>query len=208
MENVPNMLMMHGGHFRDRALDAFSEAGYHNSAVRVLHASDFGVPQLRKRAIFMGIRDDLDLCSDAGAWMDAVAIAERREERTVWEAICDLPKDVAVDNAPLPYPRSATRNPILDELRLDRDGLFYSADEKRARLAGPELHNHHTKEIQERRRHLISYLKQGMKADSLPKELWNGARPEKWRRLDPDAPAYTILAQMHRDLSEWVHPRY
>ena len=30
---------------------------------------------------------------------------------------------------------------------------------------------------------------------------------EKWRRLHPDLPSYTILAQMHRDMSEWVHPR-
>jgi DNA (cytosine-5)-methyltransferase 1 len=40
----------------------------------------------------------------------------------------------------------------------------------------------------------------------LPKEVWDGKRPEKWRRLHPDLPSYTILAQMHRDLSEWVHP--
>jgi DNA (cytosine-5)-methyltransferase 1 len=32
--------------------------------------------------------------------------------------------------------------------------------------------------------------------------------PEKWRRLHPEQPAYTILAQMHRDLSEWVHPKF
>ncbi|MFZ5527309.1 MAG: DNA cytosine methyltransferase [Pseudomonadota bacterium] len=50
-------------------------------------------------------------------------------------------------------------------------------------------------------------LEPGKKADSLPKHIWNGARPEKWRRLHPDLPSYTILAQMHRDLSEWVHPR-
>ena len=70
------------------------------------------------------------------------------------------------------------------------------------------LLNHHTKEIQKRRKDLIAQLLPGAKADSLPKEVWNGARPEKWRRLHPDQPAYTILAQMHRDLSEWVHPKF
>jgi DNA (cytosine-5)-methyltransferase 1 len=70
-----------------------------------------------------------------------------------------------------------------------------------------ELHNHHTKEIQEKRKALIAQLAPGAKADSLPKSVWDGARPEKWRRLHPDLPSYTILAQMHRDLSEWVHPR-
>ena len=75
------------------------------------------------------------------------------------------------------------------------------------RGSNPVLHNHHTKEMQARRRKLISFLKPGAKADSLPKHIWNGARPEKWRRLDPDAASYTILAQMYRDLSEWVHPK-
>src|SRR3954452_5781503 len=76
------------------------------------------------------------------------------------------------------------------------------------------IHSPHTqpnpstrpKEMQAKRAHLISFLKPGAKADSLPKEIWNGARPEKWRRLHPNLPSYTILAQMHRDLSEWVHP--
>jgi DNA (cytosine-5)-methyltransferase 1 len=94
-------------------------------------------------------------------------------------------------------------------MRLDRDGRWYSAEYKRQRAGGRlRLLNHHTKEIQERRKNLIALLEPGAKADSLPKEIWNGARPEKWRRLDPDQPAYTILAQMHRDLSEWVHPRF
>jgi site-specific DNA-cytosine methylase len=70
------------------------------------------------------------------------------------------------------------------------------------------LYNHHTKEIQERRKNLIALLKPGAKADSLPVKIWNGARPEKWRCLHLDRPAYTILAQMHRDLSEWVHPQH
>jgi DNA (cytosine-5)-methyltransferase 1 len=208
MENVPNMLMMQGGHFRDQALDAFAESGYRRSAVRVLHASDFGVPQLRKRAIFIGIRDDLDLDADIGEWMDAVADAEARPERTVWDAIRDLPEKVSADDSPLRYPASRARSVMLDEMRLDRDGEFYTADEKQARLDRLRLHNHHTKEIQARRKHLISHLRPGMKADSLPKELWDGLRPEKWRRLDPNTPAYTILAQMHRDLSEWVHPKF
>jgi DNA (cytosine-5)-methyltransferase 1 len=32
-------------------------------------------------------------------------------------------------------------------------------------------------------------------------------RPEKWRRLHPEWQSHTILAQMHRDLSEFVHPK-
>ena len=55
---------------------------------------------------------------------------------------------------------------------------------------------------------IIKLLKPGAKADSLPKELWDNKRPEKWRRFHPDKAAHTLLAHMHRDLSEWVHPKY
>ncbi|MCQ8205446.1 hypothetical protein NP569_24465, partial [Vibrio parahaemolyticus] len=92
------------------------------------------------------------------------------------------------------------KSAILDDLRLDRDGDTYSRAEKIERSSGERarLYNHHTKEIQDRRKALIALLKPGAKGDSLPKEVWNGLRPEKWRRLPLDKPAYTILAQMHR----------
>jgi DNA (cytosine-5)-methyltransferase 1 len=209
MENVPNMLMLRKGMFKNRALAAFRRAGYKNCDVRVLHATDFGVPQLRKRAVFFGIRDDARFPFTAGEWLEQAAHAQHTPQSTVWQAISDLPEKVSADNSPLAYPRRPAASAIASEMRLDLDGQFYSAAGKLAQAGGAkQLHNHHTKEIQERRRELIALLAPGMKGDSLPKEVWDGLRPEKWRRLHPDRPAYTILAQMHRDLSEWVHPRY
>ncbi len=209
MENVPNMLMMAKGTFAEQALTALRDAGYKNAEVRVLAATEFGVPQLRKRAVFFGTRDDISLPLPAGEWIDAIAALERQPEATVGEAIGDLPKLVSVDDSVLAYPRLRSTNSIRSELRLDTEGRYYSAAEKLARAGGKRmLHNHHTKEIQERRQQLIAQLKPGAKGDSLPPEVWNGLRPEKWRRLHPGRPAYTILAQMHRDLSEWVHPKH
>jgi DNA (cytosine-5)-methyltransferase 1 len=208
MENVPNMLLLNKGLFKTQVLAAFAEAGYSNSDVRVVAASDFGVPQVRRRAIFFGVRDGSGFPYRAGDWIESVMAVERRAETTVAEAIGDLPKKVSADGSPLRYPAAKSSNWIRDELRLDRDGTYYTAAEKQARLPRLELHNHHTKDIQERRLALIAQLKPGMKGDSLPTEVWNGLRPEKWRRLHPDRPAYTILAQMHRDLSEWVHPSH
>jgi DNA (cytosine-5)-methyltransferase 1 len=208
MENVPNMLLLSKGVFRDAALRHFAKIGYANAAVRVVVASDYGVPQVRKRAMFLGVRDDVDFEFDAGDWIDGSLMRERRPTPTVRQAIGDLPEDVGIPGETLPYPRTRRVSAILDELRLDRDGEFYSADEKRRRSGGLILHNHHTKEIQERRRRLIAHLAPGAKGDTLPPRIWDGLRPEKWRRLHPDKPAYTILAQMHRDLSEWVHPDY
>jgi DNA (cytosine-5)-methyltransferase 1 len=208
MENVPNMLLLAKGRFKREVLGELARAGYSNSGVAVVAASDYGVPQLRRRAIFFGIRDQDDLGVDADVFLEEALRAEQQPEMTVRDAIRDLPERTAIHYEPLPYPASRAKNDVLDELRLDRTGRWYTAADKERMADGRTLHNHHTKEMQERRRKLIAFLAPGAKADSLPKEIWNGARPEKWRRLDPAKPAYTILAQMHRDLSEWVHPDY
>ena len=209
MENVPNMLLMAKGRFKREVLEAFADNGYSNAGVVVVPATAVGVPQLRKRAFFFGVRDDLDLGQSAEVYFSGGLDQEKQPEQWVRHAIGDTPERTAIHYEALKYPKARVGNDILDELRLDRDGRWYSAAYK-AKQAGGDLRlfNHHTKEMKERRRHLISFLKPGAKADTLPLEIWNGARPEKWRRLHPDKPAYTILAQMHRDMSEWVHPKY
>ena len=210
MENVPNMLLMGKGMFRRQALEAFAEAGYSNVGVRVLAATDYGVPQLRRRAIFFGVRDEDDLGMDASDFLESALEHERQPAVTVRDAIYDLPERTADHYEALPYPRSKRSSDVLDELRLDREGRWYTSEDKRAAAGGGAamLHNHHTKQIQQRRQDLIALLAPGAKGDSLPRDVWNGLRPEKWRRLHPDKAAYTILAQMHRDLSEWVHPAF
>jgi DNA (cytosine-5)-methyltransferase 1 len=214
MENVPNLLLMEKGHFRDAILAHFAELGYGNTTYVKLSAADFGVPQTRERVFFFGTRDDVNCAEDLQIFAATVFQELKVDEPvTVWQAIGDLPAQVVhsgetADYPPLPQDASQ----FLKTMRLDAvdGGSPYSKAMKRRRGVGKRdslvLHNHHTKEMQQKRATLISYLKPGAKADSLPKHIWNGARPEKWRRLHPDLPSYTILAQMHRDLSEWVHP--
>lgn len=211
IENVPNMLLLAKGRFREEVLAALTDVGYTNSAVSVIDADDFGVPQTRSRAIFFGVRDDLSLGFDAEEWMEKILDQQRLPRVVVQQAIGDLPKAVSSDDAPLPYPQSRIQNWFLDEMRLDRTGKLYTPEAKQRLISDDHalrLYGHHTKEIQERRLALIKLLAPGKKADSLPPEIWNGSRPEKWRRLHPQLPAHTILAQMHRDLSEWVHPHH
>lgn len=212
MENVPNILLMEKGHFRDAILRHFASIGYSNTTFLKVSAADFGVPQTRERVFFFGTRDGLKLPYDlrdlASAVLDTLRV---KKPVTVAEAIGDLPDEVVHSGETAPYPAAGKLSAYMKEMRLDQGGSLYSKAAKRKRgLAAKDnvlLHNHHTKEIQEKRKSLIALLAPGAKADSLPKEIWNGARPEKWRRLHPDMPSYTILAQMHRDLSEWVHPK-
>jgi DNA (cytosine-5)-methyltransferase 1 len=128
---------------------------------------------------------------------------------TVRQAISDLPGEVSADDAALPYAVVSKRCSEYQKLmRLDWDTPLLSAAEKRSHIDRVALHNHHTKNVEARRLRIIKAIKPGARGDSLPAGLWNGTREHKWRRLDPDKPSYTILAQMHRDLSEWIHPEF
>lgn len=210
MENVPNLLLMEKGHFRDAILTHFASLGYGNTTFVKVSAADFGVPQTRERVFFFGTHDSAGLSLDLKAYATAVLQTLKvKKPVTVWEAIGDLPKRVVPSGQTMPYPAVKEPGAFLRMMRMDYSEGPYTKTVKRRRAGQDDirLHNHHTKEMQEKRAHLISFLRPGEKADSLPKEIWNGARPEKWRRLHPDLPSYTILAQMHRDLSEWVHPK-
>ncbi|RXK67093.1 DNA cytosine methyltransferase [Stenotrophomonas sp. MA5] len=210
MENVPNMVLLNKGHFRKLILKKFASIGYSNAVVLRLSAADFGVPQLRQRVIFVGTRDEDDFAFDLESFCEAVLDSLKvRKHVSVREAIDDLPDVVVHSGETTAYPEAESLSKFQKMMRLDHGVGHYTKAVKRQRGLGEDgavLHNHHTKEIQARRAKLISMLEPGKKADSLPKEIWDGKRPEKWRRLHPDEPSYTILAHMHRDLSEWVHP--
>lgn len=53
LENVPNIITTAKGYFKDQIISAFSELGY-NISCGVLCALDFGIPQDRRRAVFIG----------------------------------------------------------------------------------------------------------------------------------------------------------
>lgn len=210
MENVPNLALMNKGYFKKTILAHFAELGYSNCTMLLLSAAEFGVPQTRQRVIFVGTRDEDEFPYDLHSFCETL-LQEHRIDKvvTVSEAIGDLPENIVHSGEVMPYPAIKRPSTFMRDMRLDYEGARYSKSLKRKRALGKApavLHNHHTKEIQARRAALIALLKPGMKANSLPKEIWDGKRPEKWRRLHPNLPSHTILAQMHRDMSEWVHP--
>ncbi|MEX2206027.1 MAG: DNA cytosine methyltransferase [Myxococcota bacterium] len=211
IENVQNMFLMKRGLFRERIFGALNSAGYDNIGAILLSAEDYGVPQERRRIFILATSSrTVDVCMTQV--LENARDCLRRPRVTVEEAIADLPRLPVTDSGmTLKYPQSSKDYQFLREMRLDNDGSFYTARDKlnRYRPHGKiELHNHHTKEIQERRLTLIKLLKPGAKGDSLPKHVRHSSRPHKWRRLHPNRPAHTLMAQMHRDLSEWVHPEH
>jgi DNA (cytosine-5)-methyltransferase 1 len=60
IENVPGMATLYNGEIKEEILRRFSQLGY-SVEPRILIAADYGVPQMRKRLIFMGIRSDIGI---------------------------------------------------------------------------------------------------------------------------------------------------
>lgn len=56
LENVPGMLQTNGGIGAKRIIQDFKEIGY-NMVPKLLYAPDYGIPQIRKRVFFVGLRD-------------------------------------------------------------------------------------------------------------------------------------------------------
>ena len=79
MENVPNLLTAEGGYFRHEIEELFNKLGYFLE-YGVLNASDYGVPQNRRRAVIIGKFDG-----------NAPKLpAPKGNKVTIWDAISDL----------------------------------------------------------------------------------------------------------------------
>jgi DNA (cytosine-5)-methyltransferase 1 len=59
MENVPGILTIENGAVRGAIIEAFQEIGYENISVSILEAAQYGIGQIRTRAIFIGNRKGL-----------------------------------------------------------------------------------------------------------------------------------------------------
>lgn len=80
MENVPNLLTSEKGFFKKEIENLFENLGY-KLEIKILNASDFGVPQNRKRAIILGKLGNKKL---------EITPPTLIKKNTIWDAISDL----------------------------------------------------------------------------------------------------------------------
>lgn len=80
LENVPNIITTENGYFKDEIINAFNKLGY-EVCCGILRAVDFGVPQDRRRAVFIGQKGKLEV---------GLPIP-KNIRNTVKDAISDLP---------------------------------------------------------------------------------------------------------------------
>lgn len=181
MENVPNITTTEKGYFRKEVISAFERLGY-SVAHNVLNAANFGVPQLRRRAFFLGTLNGT-----------AVELPVTNGKRTsVKEAIYDLPFIASGEGAEFYQYFSSPQ----------------SAYQELLRNASPGIYNHlatsHSKTALER----LSMIPKGAGREMLPpehrtKSIYSGT----WTRLREDAPAATITTRFDTPSSGlFTHP--
>lgn len=164
MENVPNILSIGNGAVRDSILADFTTLGY-NVSYKVLTASDFGVPQNRRRAFFIGLQSGCDFIFPKATINNPV---------TSKEAISDLPEYTIVNGESYPTKPQSEYQRLM---RMESNGVF----------------NHeitvHTSQTQK----IISMVPDGGNYKDLPKELWSTRKVHiAWTRLNSTRPSFTI----------------
>ena len=164
MENVPNILSIGDGVVKESIIKDFAELGY-SVEYKVLTASDYGVPQNRRRAFFVGFLN--------GHKFEFPTPLET-EKITSSEALSDLPEGSVTDGDS--YPNEA---------------LSYY--QKLMREKSDKLYNHQTTAHNQKTIDIISLVPDGGNYKDLPIEL-QGTRKVHiaWTRLNSSKPSFTI----------------
>lgn len=169
IENVPGLLSAEGGFFLSEILDTFDQMGYKLS-YQVLDASEYGVPQARKRAFIVGYGQDSEF-----SWPE-----KELDKVGVDDAICDLPRLTSGQGADeVPYPTE----PL-------------SAYQARMRVGSECISNHiatkHSALVLER----LRLIPEGGTRSDLPKEhLTKSIHSGTWSRLHRNLPSRTITTR-------------
>jgi DNA (cytosine-5)-methyltransferase 1 len=163
LENVPNILSIGNGMVRESILSDFSALGY-NVNYKVLTASDYGVPQNRRRAIFVGIKDG------AFSFPPPSVI----NKTTVMQAINDLPENSITDGSQYTLPEESNY-------------------QKWARSKSKGIFCHETTAHSEKTQRIISLVPDGGNYKDLPVELQDTRKVHiAWTRLNSQKPSFTI----------------
>ncbi len=174
IENVPGMATLYKGKVKEQILTTFEELGYATSVTqKPLLATDYGVPQNRRRMFFVGFRRDLGY----DYFEFPKPILKPNEYITCGEAISDLPSL---------------------EKELGENISYYDKDptseyQKKMRGNSNILYNHvgtkHTEEV----KWVISQVPEGGNHKDLPKGVGESRKfNEAWTRYHSKKPSKTI----------------
>ena len=164
LENVPNILTMGDGIIKRAIIADFESLGY-TVVNKVLLASDYGVPQNRRRAIFVGMLNGKEY---------SYPLPTIKQRITTFEALSDLPEESLEDGSQYTMP------PQSDYQYLLRQG-------------SQGVYNHQASVHTEQTQRIISMVPDGGNYKDLPYDLQNTRKVHiAWTRLCSKTPSITI----------------
>lgn len=181
IENVPNLLTTEQGYFKNEIVKLFAGLGY-SVSYGVLNASDFGVPQNRRRTCIIG---------RLGAY--AVELPKAKgKHTTIWDAISDLAYLESGEGSEVQEYRYAPQSEYQELLRRDSDLLYNHVATKHSRTTLERLSMippNHGKEM--------------LPEEHLTKSIYSGT----WCRMRKNDIARTITTRYDTPSSgEFTHP--
>lgn len=167
LENVPNLVSMGQGKIKDEIIRNFEGLGY-EIKYKVLLASDYGVPQNRRRVIFVGVKEKNNFVFPKPIFYD------NRNKITSSDAISDLPdKDLE------------------DGFHLNIKPLTLYQGKMRTKES--QIYNHQLTSHDKKTINIISLVPDGGNYKDLPKEYINTRRVNiAWTRFNSRKPSFTI----------------
>lgn len=164
MENVPNIVSMGEGMVKDNIIKDFEKLGY-KVVYKVLMASEYGVPQNRRRAFFVGTKNNKEFI---------FPISKTTELISAKDAISDLPEKSIPDGSRYDIlPKSKYQ----EEIRKGSKGIY-----------NHEITNHSDQTIE-----IISMVPDGGNYKNLPLSLQKTRNVNiAWTRLNSKKPSFTI----------------
>ncbi len=204
MENVPNLIKAKTA-LKEKVINIIKgeleKVGY-NVYYDVLHATDFGVPQIRRRLFIIGSHSELvrpfPKPTHYVPMLDNILDTGLKPCLTLWNAISDLPEIDAVEG----------------EEEMDYDKPTETEYQNQMRKGSLKVHNHvamkHTKRMVKR----FAAMSWGQSTSDVPKNLQPLKRNGKGqlsgkiydqnnRRMYPHKPCHTIPASFY---ANFVHP--
>jgi DNA (cytosine-5)-methyltransferase 1 len=167
MENVPNLASMDKGRLIYEIEEDFRSLGY-SLTRQILLASDYGVPQNRRRLILVGTKSNVPFIMPVGTTIGA------EEKITCLQAIGDLPEDTLEKGAK--YPSSA-----------------FSEYQKLMRFNSSGVHNHEITNHSDQTKFIINLVPDGGNYKNLPIELQKIRNVNiAWTRYASHKPSLTI----------------
>jgi DNA (cytosine-5)-methyltransferase 1 len=164
MENVPNILSLGNGMIRDAIISDFQSLGY-KITYQVITASDYGVPQNRRRTVFVGLKSGENFIFPSSTVKNPVTSAD---------AISDLPEGSLDDGSPYPI-KAGT--PYQQMMRRNSNGIY----------------NHQITVHDEKTKRIIAMVPDGGNYKDLPQELQSIRKVHiAWTRLNSRKPSFTI----------------